>query len=510
MTAARRNSRAGACRFLELMKRFLFDGRQERLCQRPPPRVRNPSSGPGRLQPRTVPATVSKHEQTSGNPGVRCGTVRARARSLRQLGIARRLGRPHRHDHDLRVTRRHGRSPACGGARGCRRRRSASADAAPRAQPSVAKRLASGPRGAGRQPSAHVRARGGLASGRVVFSHNASLALAPASNEKLPVSFAALVRLGPGYRFRTEVLGDGTLVGGTWRGDLYLKGYGDPTLTRWDMRALAAQLRAWGIRRVAGRVLGDESWFDARRDSRRLEGGLPRRGIAAAVGARRRARRRLARSVACAARREGARHGARAPRDLRGAPARDREGSGRRAAAGARPLEAAGGDRPVRQPGLRQLRRRDAAQGARSRRRPARHVGGRRARSSGRRSPKPEYRSPGRGSWTGPGSRGSTGSPPRPWSGFCRAAAADPDVRDAFVSSLAVAGVDGTLDHRLERRPAYGRVIAKTGTTMLASCLSGFVRGRYVFAILQNGSPIASWSARSTQDRFVTVLARLQ
>jgi PBP4 family serine-type D-alanyl-D-alanine carboxypeptidase len=89
-----------------------------------------------------------------------------------------------------------------------------------------------------------------------------------------------------------------------------------------------------------------------------------------------------------------------------------------------------------------------------------------------------------------------------------RAAERDPDQRDAFLGSLAVAGVDGTLEDRLGRRPTYGRVIAKTGTTSLASSLSGFVRGRYAFAILHTGSPVSTWAARSAQDRFVTVLAQ--
>ena len=89
-----------------------------------------------------------------------------------------------------------------------------------------------------------------------------------------------------------------------------------------------------------------------------------------------------------------------------------------------------------------------------------------------------------------------------------RAGADDPAISDAFVTSLAVAGVSGTLKRRLDRRPTRGRVIAKTGTTSQASALAGFVRRRYVFAILQNGSPVPYWSARLAQDRFVTLLAR--
>src|SRR5206468_11001555 len=48
-------------------------------------------------------------------------------------------------------------------------------------------------------------------------------------------------------------------------GALVLKGNGDPTLSRADLRALASQLKATGIRRVTGGIVGDESSFDARR-----------------------------------------------------------------------------------------------------------------------------------------------------------------------------------------------------------------------------------------------------
>ena len=59
-----------------------------------------------------------------------------------------------------------------------------------------------------------------LPSGRVVFARNADLSLEPASNEKLSVTYAALVELGPDYRFPTEVLGEGRRVGSTWQGQL--------------------------------------------------------------------------------------------------------------------------------------------------------------------------------------------------------------------------------------------------------------------------------------------------
>src|SRR5256885_3100647 len=104
-----------------------------------------------------------------------------------------------------------------------------------------------------------------LATGETVYSRNASLSLLPASNEKLAVTYAALTALGPGFRIETDVLGEGHLVGTTWQGDLVLKGYGDPTLSSADLVDLARQVRAAGITRITGSVLGDESWFDTLR-----------------------------------------------------------------------------------------------------------------------------------------------------------------------------------------------------------------------------------------------------
>ena len=59
----------------------------------------------------------------------------------------------------------------------------------------------------------------------------------------------------------------------------------------------------------------------------------------------------------------------------------------------------------------------------------------------------------------------------------------------------------------MRRAPARGNVLAKTGTTSGASALSGYVKSRYVFAVLQNGRPLSYWWARVAQDRFATVLA---
>ncbi|MGI8714251.1 MAG: D-alanyl-D-alanine carboxypeptidase/D-alanyl-D-alanine-endopeptidase [Solirubrobacteraceae bacterium] len=99
----------------------------------------------------------------------------------------------------------------------------------------------------------------------------------PASVEKLWTTAALMNRLGPHARLHTTVLGTGSLHDGAWRGNLYLRGggdptFGDPTFNKvWEQGygstaiQLVNQLRARGIRRVTGRVIADESLFDRHR-----------------------------------------------------------------------------------------------------------------------------------------------------------------------------------------------------------------------------------------------------
>jgi D-alanyl-D-alanine carboxypeptidase/D-alanyl-D-alanine-endopeptidase (penicillin-binding protein 4) len=70
-----------------------------------------------------------------------------------------------------------------------------------------------------------------LETGNPVFSTNELLPLAPASNEKLAITYAVLVELGPDFQIETAALGEGKQRGAVWIGDVVLKGYGDPTLT---------------------------------------------------------------------------------------------------------------------------------------------------------------------------------------------------------------------------------------------------------------------------------------
>ena len=104
-----------------------------------------------------------------------------------------------------------------------------------------------------------------LQTGTTVFASNDTLSLAPASNEKLGVTYAALDALGPAFRIQTDVVGRGEQDGNVWRGRAAARRPRRPDALERGLLSLARQVRAAGIVRVTGPVFGDESFFDARR-----------------------------------------------------------------------------------------------------------------------------------------------------------------------------------------------------------------------------------------------------
>lgn len=113
-----------------------------------------------------------------------------------------------------------------------------------------------------------------LASGAVLYDYNAQKNLKPASTLKLVTTAAALDALGPDARLRTSVETAAPLDGqGRVLGDVYLVGRGDPTLgerASGDRSAvalgeLADTVRAAGIRRIEGRLVGHEGLFTGER-----------------------------------------------------------------------------------------------------------------------------------------------------------------------------------------------------------------------------------------------------
>jgi len=80
----------------------------------------------------------------------------------------------------------------------------------------------------------------------------------PASTMKLLTSWAALNRLGPGYRWKTEFRTSAPLENGVLRGDLYWVGSGDPRLDTPRLAEMLRQLRLRGVQRIDGRLLLDK------------------------------------------------------------------------------------------------------------------------------------------------------------------------------------------------------------------------------------------------------------
>jgi D-alanyl-D-alanine carboxypeptidase/D-alanyl-D-alanine-endopeptidase (penicillin-binding protein 4) len=98
-----------------------------------------------------------------------------------------------------------------------------------------------------------------LASGLELAELNPDLPLIPASTAKLATAVVALDALGAEHRYRTELLARGTIEGGVLRGDLILRGGGDPALDLADLLELAVRLEDTGVRYVDGRFLIDDS-----------------------------------------------------------------------------------------------------------------------------------------------------------------------------------------------------------------------------------------------------------
>ena len=101
-----------------------------------------------------------------------------------------------------------------------------------------------------------------LETGDAVLEWHADTARNPASTMKLLTTLVALDRLGPAYRWKTEVYALGDIVDGRLDGDLLIKGYGDPFLVTERVWQMLRRIRQQGIDEIAGDLLLDDSWFD--------------------------------------------------------------------------------------------------------------------------------------------------------------------------------------------------------------------------------------------------------
>lgn len=104
-----------------------------------------------------------------------------------------------------------------------------------------------------------------------LFAINPHRAYVPASNNKVFTAIWAMDALGPDYRFPTDLLVTSPIQNGVLRGDVVIKGSGDPAFgyPEYDkepltsLRIMAQRLRREGLRVVEGGVVADATVFDS-------------------------------------------------------------------------------------------------------------------------------------------------------------------------------------------------------------------------------------------------------
>jgi serine-type D-Ala-D-Ala carboxypeptidase/endopeptidase (penicillin-binding protein 4) len=351
-----------------------------------------------------------------------------------------------------------------------------------------------------------------------LFSRRSGTPRVLASNTKLFTTAAALRRYGAEGRLRTRVLGSGQLdPDGTWQGDLYLRGGGDPTFgsrgfalrsygTGASVQTLAARIEAKGIQRVDGAIVGDESRHDTLRggpgsgfgisiyvgplsalsfDRNLSSGGFLRRPALTAARRLKSALQRRGIAVADVSR-TGRMPAGSTPITSQGSPTlatlarlTNKSSDNFFAELLVKELGVVPGRRHgTTRRGARAVRAAALRLGSR-----ARIVDGSGLSRGDRAAPRQVVRL-------------LTGMRGQPESG-------------AYSRSLAVAGRDGTLGGRMRSGPANGRCRGKTGTISGVSALSGYCRTRsgdlLAFSFLMNGVNISR--ARRIQDRMAHILA---
>jgi serine-type D-Ala-D-Ala carboxypeptidase/endopeptidase (penicillin-binding protein 4) len=108
-------------------------------------------------------------------------------------------------------------------------------------------------------------------TGETIFAANPNMGLATASTLKVITSTTAFNILGKDFQYQTQFGYTGTIdPSGTLNGDIIIKGAGDPTLGSWRyeghkenevLNQMITALQKAGIKKVNGRVIGDDSIF---------------------------------------------------------------------------------------------------------------------------------------------------------------------------------------------------------------------------------------------------------
>lgn len=98
----------------------------------------------------------------------------------------------------------------------------------------------------------------------LLYSYKPESKMIPASITKVITAATAFNLLGVNYEFKTIIYSDDNNLGdGVVNGNIYLKGYGDPDLSSYDISLLAKQIAGKNIRQITGNIIYDDSYLDA-------------------------------------------------------------------------------------------------------------------------------------------------------------------------------------------------------------------------------------------------------
>lgn len=98
--------------------------------------------------------------------------------------------------------------------------------------------------------------------GDILYNRNDRSFFVPASTSKVLTAEAALLFLGPNFKFATRFVNTGLLQGPQLNGNLYLVNSGDPTLTYYDLAELTMKLKARGVQQIHGNLYIDNTAYD--------------------------------------------------------------------------------------------------------------------------------------------------------------------------------------------------------------------------------------------------------
>ena len=96
-----------------------------------------------------------------------------------------------------------------------------------------------------------------------LYSLNHTVSMIPASNTKLFTTAAALSIMGGDFVLATRLYSDDENISdGTINGNIYLKGCGNSLFTQDDLQVMVDSLKNKGVKKITGKIIGDDSYFD--------------------------------------------------------------------------------------------------------------------------------------------------------------------------------------------------------------------------------------------------------